>query len=1070
MVTVLFADLVGFTARAERLDPEDVRALLAPYYAHLRAELERFGGTVEKFIGDAVMAVFGAPVAHEDDPERAVRAALAIREWAVEQGDALQVRIAVTTGEALVTLAARPSEGEGMVAGDVVSTAARLQAAAPLNGILVGAQTRRASADAIEYREVDPVTAKGKREPVRAWEALQARARLGVDASPRAVAPLVGRGRELELVVAALGRVREESAPQLVTLVGVPGIGKSRLIYELFRAVEAERDFVTWRQGRSLPYGEGVTFWALAEIVKAQAGVLETDSAEQAEAKLARAVTLVAADDAESQRLTRHLRPLVGLADEAPGGPEEGAAAWRRFLEAIAETGPAVLVFEDLHWADDALLDFVDDLVDRARGVPLLVLGTARPELLERRRGWGGGKPNALTVSLSPLSDEETARLVGELVDWSRLDGPTREALLARAGGNPLYAEQYARAVAERGDIPRLPETVQGIIAARLDAVSGPEKRLLQDAAVVGKVFWLGAVQVIGDVPRWQAEEVLHALERKEFVQRSRGSSVASETEYAFRHMLIRDVAYGQIPRSARCDKHLRVAAWIESLGRPEDQAEMLAHHHLRALELAEAAGLDPSALGDSARIALRDAGDRAAALYAAEAAERFYSAALRLWPADDPERAVLLFRCAAPIATWGGADDPERLAEAADALREAGDVTRAAEAEMVLSGTWWIHGRRDLADLHAARALELVRRAPPSRSTAWVLSRQASRASLSGDHGRALQLSLEARTLSERLGWDDGVTAALAQHGWSRVALGDRDGLADIMRAIELGKSVGALATLSNAYNSLSVALQILGDLDAGYAARLEGAQVAAMLGSESQGRWFQGVLVDHRYRHGDWDEALREADDFVAAVDAGSPHYLAFQVLSVRAELRLARDDTGGAVADAMRALAEGRRIGEVQAVYFALPVAVHVLAVAGDRRAAELAREHLDFLLRSVEVQFAVINLPAFASAALRLGLADRLRDALAGHRDTPWTTAVRAYVDGDLSAAADVLHRIGARPEEADARLGSAQRLVAARRREDAEAELRAARAFYTAVGATRYLRECDELVVATAKSW
>ena len=302
VVTVLFADLVGFTARAEQLDPEDVRALLAPYHSHLRSELERFGGTVEKFIGDAVVALFGAPTAHEDDPERAVRAALAIRDWAVEQ-DELQVRIAVNTGEALIALGARPAEGEGMASGDVVNTAARLQSAAPVNGILVGETTYRATSQVIEYRDAEPVEAKGKSAPVPAWEAVEARSRFGVDLA-QARSPLVGRDRQLGMLRDALEWARTQRALHLVTLVGIPGIGKSRLVSELFRSIEAEPDFTHWRQGRSLPYGEGVSFWALAEIVKAQAGILESDSEDEVEAKLTAAVREVAADESEAVWMT----------------------------------------------------------------------------------------------------------------------------------------------------------------------------------------------------------------------------------------------------------------------------------------------------------------------------------------------------------------------------------------------------------------------------------------------------------------------------------------------------------------------------------------------------------------------------------------------------------------------------------------------------------------------------------------------------------------------------------------------------------------------------------------------
>ena len=364
VVTVLFADLVGFTSRSEQLDPEDVRALLSPYYARLRSELESFGGTVEKFIGDAVMALFGAPIAHEDDPERAVRAALAIRDWVVEQAGDLQLRIAVNTGEALIALGAHPGQGEGMASGDVVNTTARLQTAAPVNGILVGETTYRATAEVITYRAAEPVSAKGKALPVPAWEALEARSRFGVDLARVSRAPLAGRQREVNVLSDALERVRSDRSTQLVTLAGVPGMGKSRLVAELFRVADEDSgELIAWRQGRSLPYGDGVTFWALAEMVKAQAGILETDTPDQAEAKLRAAVSGLLADPTDARWVEGHLRPLAGLSSGAEGGGdrrEEAFAAWRRFFEALAERGPLVLVFEDLHWADDNLLDFIE--------------------------------------------------------------------------------------------------------------------------------------------------------------------------------------------------------------------------------------------------------------------------------------------------------------------------------------------------------------------------------------------------------------------------------------------------------------------------------------------------------------------------------------------------------------------------------------------------------------------------------------------------------------------------------------------------------------------------------------
>jgi class 3 adenylate cyclase len=479
VVSVVFTDLVGSTARAEESDPEDVRALLRAYHERARDELERFGGTVEKFIGDAVVAVFGAPVSHEDDAERAVRAALAVRDAVArlneeQPGRDLHVRIAVNTGEALVSLDASPGEGEGMVAGDVMNTAARLQSAAPVDGILVGEQTYRATDREIVYREAEAVQAKGKAEPVPVWEAVEARARLGVDLGATTVA-LVGRDDELDLLVDALRRSRRERSTQLVTLVGVPGIGKSRLVLELGRAVDGDEELITWRQGRCLPYGDGVSFWALGEIVKAHAGILESDPADVTGLKLGSVLDAIV-EGGERAWVEGHLRPLVGLGRADVRGDERGEAfaPWRRFLESIAEGGPVVLVFEDLHWADDGLLEFVDGLVDWVDGVPLLFVCTARPELLERRPGWGGGKRNATTVSLAALDDDATARLVLALLERPVLDAETQQALVERAadtltsmGTERLGADLRLRAARALAAAGRLGEAESQLELAR---------------------------------------------------------------------------------------------------------------------------------------------------------------------------------------------------------------------------------------------------------------------------------------------------------------------------------------------------------------------------------------------------------------------------------------------------------------------------------------------------------------------------------------------------------------------------------------------------------------------------
>src|SRR5207344_3406870 len=473
-----------------------------------------------------------------------------------------------------------------------------------------------------------------------------AHSRFGVDVAHEARSELVGRERELGVVKDAFERARHERTPQLLTLVGVPGIGKSRLVYELQRIVDADPELITWRQGRCLAYGDGITLWALGEIVKAQAGVLEQDSAAEISEKVHQVVEDTLAGTGDETRDESHLLALLGLAAETQLGGDrrnEAFAAWRRFLEGLAEQRPLVIVVEDIHWADETLLDFVDELVDWITDVPLLVVATARPELLERRPNWGGGKLNAATIALSPLSDEETAQLLGSALGTPVLAAETRAILIERAGGNPLYAEQFAELYVERGSADELPlpETLQGIISARLDGLPAEEKAFLHAGAVVGKVFWTGAL----DLDDADTEPVAHSLVRKGFVRRQRRSSVAGEVELAFAHALVRDVAYGQLPRAERAARHRAVAEWLVSLGRTEDHAEMVAYHWRSALELAAASGDDSADLGGRTRLALSDAGDRAFGLNAFAPAAAYYAEALALWPAEGPGRAEVLFR-----------------------------------------------------------------------------------------------------------------------------------------------------------------------------------------------------------------------------------------------------------------------------------------------------------------------------------------------------------------------------------------------------------------------------------------
>jgi predicted ATPase len=472
-------------------------------------------------------------------------------------------------------------------------------------------------------------------------------------------------------------------------------------------------------------------------------------------------VTGVVAEDEDERWIERHLRPLAGLEAEETGTNNtraEACAAWRRFLEALAEQQPLVLIFEDLHWADEALLDFVDHLVDWASGVPMLILATARPELLARRTGWGGGKVNSATIQLSPLSEDETATLVHTLLRPGTLPLEAQVQVLERAGGNPLYAEEFLRMVSERPGRRALPESIQGIIAARLDGLSRDEKELLQEAAVVGKTFWLAALG--GE--RATLEERLHSLERKEFVRRERRSSVAGEAEYAFRHSLAREVAYEQIPRAQRAGKHRAAAHWIESLGRAHDHAEMLAHHYLAAFEYAQAAAQPTDDLGERARHALRDAGDRAFGLNAVDQAARFYERALASWPQE--ERAELLLRYGHALLLCEDERCDDTLALAAEELVAAGLGERAAEAHALLAQRWWERGDRDRAFEQLDRARALVREAPPSPAKARVLSESSRVLAIGGQSVAALPIAQEAHTMSEALGLTDLAARSLGQ------------------------------------------------------------------------------------------------------------------------------------------------------------------------------------------------------------------------------------------------------------------------------------------------------------------
>jgi class 3 adenylate cyclase/tetratricopeptide (TPR) repeat protein len=627
-VSVLFVDLVGSTAAADGADPEDVRDRNQLYYDEVRSRIERHGGTVEKYIGDAVMAVFGAPLARSDDAERAVRASLSILEGIGElnerhPGIALHVRAGVCTGEAVVAVDATP--GEALATGDVVNTASRLQSAAPTDRVIVDAESYRLTRDAFRYEAMPPIEAKGKREPVAAWlvgEALGEPAMRSVSRTP-----LVGREYELTLIRSVWDRAVRSSHPHLVTVLGPAGIGKTRLAQEVADEIRGTGGRELW--GRSLPYEEQTPFRAAAEMVRLVAGIHENETADAARTKLgALAGSLFAETDVSDT--TRLLSVLLGLGLDAPPGEQIHLLfAVRRLIEHLSEREPLLLVFEDLHWADDALLDLIDHLVAHVRDHPVVFLALARPEFVERRPTWGSGMLGHTTLPLAPLTPEEAAQVAGALLAGVRAD--TLERVVATAGGNPLFIEELVASLADDPAAEELPATVRAAIAARIDALPAPARTALLGASVIGKTFWRGVLEGIEDPD--DAEEALDALEARGLVLRRLESRVAGDVEYTFKHDLVRDTAYGTLPRARRRELHAATARFIEGMTSGTELAWLLGYHWREAGDPVRAMGY------------LLAAAERARDALAIEETYDLYSKALELAQTDEDRRRIRLER-----------------------------------------------------------------------------------------------------------------------------------------------------------------------------------------------------------------------------------------------------------------------------------------------------------------------------------------------------------------------------------------------------------------------------------------
>ena len=1014
VVSVLFVDLVGFTDRSDRADPEDVRATLRPYHERVKIDIERHGGTVEKFIGDAVMAVFGAPVAHEDDAERAVRSALRILETIEDlraEGLEVAVRAAVTTGEAVVALGARPERGEGMVAGDVVNTAARLQSAAAVGTVVVDETTMRSTGGSIDFETLEPVVAKGKSEPIAVWRAVGARGRVGQpEAATRT--PFVGRAHERTLLLETFLRSERESAVQLVTVVGEPGIGKSRLVTELRSALDERPELVTWRHGRCLPYGEGITFWALGEIVKAEAGILESDDRVEAASKLKATIAGLVDDESERRWFAATLGPLVGVGGGGPAAArEEAFTAWRRFLEELAARRPTVLVVEDLHWADAALLEFLEHLLDWSAPVPLLLLCTARPELFERNASWGGGKRNATTISLAPLSNEDSARLLQVVLERAVLPAEAQTVLLERAGGNPLYAEQFARMLAESGssrDLP-VPETVQALVAARLDTLAPELKALLQDASVVGRVFWTGAVASIAGRERDDVRRGLNELVRREFVRPVRLSSIEGEEELSFWHAVVHDVAYQQIPRSPRGAKHVAAAAWVERMAeeRVEDHAEILVHHLSEARALKEAAGEDVGELDTPLVRFLLLAGERALN-FDASTAEAYLRKAVELAEGDDRTRGIALARLAVVEAFTGRPTEALETSDLAVSILRSVDEREAARAMGEQARGRWAAG--DVARAHEVRleAIAILERREPDRDLLHAYGIAALSAAIGGRRDEAELLLDKGQSLSDALGEPSApLMQARAVFLWDR---GD-PGCVDVGQAAhELALELGVARNASIAANNLADAK--LWFEGTGTALELwdETIEFSRARGLDGLVTWQRGERLRALYHLGRWDTVVAEGDELMRWIDEqGARGQLDVFVRVPLAAVLVHRGRIAGAEAHVEELLITARESSDPQVLVPALDVAALIASAAGR---PEAALEHVRELERSTRVG------PGWRSACLgwpvRLAVAygeHELAEAFldGSEHDSAWDRAARSAAEAALAEARGDLER-------------------------------------------------------------
>jgi class 3 adenylate cyclase/tetratricopeptide (TPR) repeat protein len=805
-VSVLFADLVGFTPLSEKRDAEEVRELLTAYFDTCRALVTRYGGVVEKFIGDAVMAVWGAPVAHEDDAERAVRAALdlvgAVATLGAEIGaPGLRARAGVLTGDAAVTLGA---DAQGMVAGDLVNTTSRIQAEAQPGSVLVGDATHDATEAAVVYEDTGEHTLKGKADPVRLWRALRVVAmRGGALKSEGLEAPFVGRDRELRHIKDLLHACAEERKAHLVSVVGIAGIGKSRLSWEFFKYVDGIAELVYTHRGRCLAYGEGVTYWALAEMVRMRADIVEGEELASARAKLQACLATYLPDADERRWVEPRLAQLLALEDHQTPEREDLFSAWRLFFERLADQHPTVLLFEDTQWADTSLLDFIEYLLEWSRNHALYVVTLARPELVDRYPTWGAGKRNFTSVFLEPLRASAMEQLLDGLVPG--LPDELREQILQRAEGVPLYAVETVRMLLDRGLLERagsvyrltgpvedlaVPQSLHGLIAARLDGLRPEARRVLQDAAVLGKTFTLPALAVVSGVPGEELQPMLSELVHKEMLSLQADPRSPERGQYGFLQDLVKRVAYETLSKRDRKEKHLAVAAWFENLwtGEESDVVEVVASHYLEAYNLAPE-DPDAEAVKERAADVLSRAGERAASLAANAEAERYFDQAAQL--VGQARRKAEMYERAGQMAWSAGRNAVaiEHL-ERAIAMYEGEHLAHpAARALSRLGMVESVSGQLDQSVQRMEHAFSVLANDPPDEDLATLAVRLGSLLHFKGDAKTGAERTETALDIAEKLGLPETLSQALnVKAMFATQRRHDEEAMALFAHALKLG------------------------------------------------------------------------------------------------------------------------------------------------------------------------------------------------------------------------------------------------------------------------------------------